>query len=87
MKTFLIVFGGTIDRDELGKFLETLPGHENWFYSIPHCMFETSSSTAEQLVEQIRNRFGKEMRIFATPITGSQFFGYLPSDHVPEIKK
>ncbi|HTY10508.1 MAG TPA: hypothetical protein VMF88_05505 [Bacteroidota bacterium] len=86
MKTFMIVFSG-IDRDQLLEFLGTLPGHDKWFYSFENCIFENTSLNAQQLGEGIRARFGDNMRIMITPMSGAEFWGFIPAEHIPLIIK
>jgi len=75
--TFLIVYSSQIDRDELIKYIETLPGHKLWFYTLPNSVFVNSSLGVKELSDYIHKKYKVES-FLVTQLTGARYWGSLP---------
>lgn len=68
------------DRDDVSKFLDTVEGVENWFFSIPNCVFIVGTVPAKQLSKLLVEHFG-EHRHFITIVSKKARAGWMPKEH------
>jgi len=68
------------DRDDVVKFLDTVNGVEDWFFSIPNCVFIVGTVPARQLSKLLVERFG-EHRHFITIVSKKARAGWMPKEH------
>lgn len=85
-KLYLIAYDEKIDRNALKGFLTKSTGIGQWFYSIPQSIFVYSSSSAQELYEQIAEAFPTHGRFFVTSVPYHNSQGWLPNNHWEIIK-
>ncbi len=80
-RAYLYVFTpNDFDRDQVGRFLDTLDGVENWFYSIPNAVFIIGDVPAKTLSKKLVEKFGQH-RHFVTLISRKARAGWMPKEH------
>ena len=78
---YLYVFAPKgFDREDVAKYLDTLDGVENWFYSLPNSIFIVGDVTARTLSKKFIEKFG-EHRHFVTLVSKTARAGWMPKDH------
>lgn len=79
-RLYLAVFSSKIDREQLKVFLDSVAGVTNWFYSMPNSIFIVATLTADELFQQIENKFGQN-RLFLTEVHQNNRQGRMPTEH------
>lgn len=78
---YLYVFSpDAVDRTELGKYLDTIDGVEDWFTSIPNTMFVIGTVPARRLSKLFVEKFGQH-RHFITLVSKTGRAGWMLKDH------
>ncbi len=68
------------DRGDVAKYLDTVAGVENWFFSMPNSVFIIGTVPARQLSKLLVDRFG-EHRHFITIVSKKARAGWIPKEH------
>jgi hypothetical protein len=76
----------TFDQSDVTKYLDSLPGVEDWFCSIPNSVFIVGTVPARTLSKLLRERFGTH-RHFLTIVSKKARSGWLPKDHWDRFPK
>jgi hypothetical protein len=78
---YLYVFAPkNFTRQQVGSFLDTLDGVEQWFYSIPNSVFIVGTVPARMLSKKLVEQFG-EHRHFITIVSKTARAGWMPTRH------
>lgn len=79
--SYLYVFTPSgFDREDVAKYLDTLEGVDDWFYSIPNSVFIVGTVPAKTLSQKLREKFG-EHRHFVTLVSKTARGGWMPKEH------
>jgi hypothetical protein len=79
--SYLYVFSPkSVQRSEVGEFLNEMAGVEDWFFSMPNAVFIIGSVPARALSKNFIERFGQH-RHFITLISKKARAGWMPKDH------
>jgi hypothetical protein len=82
MKLYLVALGSGFNREEVVKYLETLPSTGTWFYSMPYSFFISSSASARELSDLLKAKFpGDQLRHFVAQVGNGEYQGWMPKDH------
>jgi hypothetical protein len=85
---YLLVFSGSsaVDRKQISSLLDAMDGVEDWFYSIPNCIFIVGDFSATTISEIFLQKFGQH-RHFITRISDDDRAGWIPKDHWLQLPK
>jgi len=80
-KNYLFVYADSLgDREAVKKIIDSIPQIDNWLYDIPNSFYLKSESSADHLVDLIKEKVKAEHLVYFITEIHSNRQGYLTKD-------